>query len=98
MDKYDKLFNLKTQECLCQHFTKMSSNKIAKFKKSVFLKYVSVTQMLLLYSLSFFDDKVQFIYHNVAVDILVQLEKECFLICKADPVAVQTNKNKWWKS
>ena len=33
MDKWDKLFSLTTQECWCQHFSKISFNKVSRFKR-----------------------------------------------------------------
>ena len=66
-----------------------------KVQKNVFMKYVIViSKIIRLYSLSFFNDKGQLFYYNVAVCILVQSEEEYPLIWKAKLLTNQTDKVK----
>ena len=62
-------------------------------QKRAFMKYfIFLSQIIHLYSLSFFNGKGQLLYYNVAAFILVQSEEEYPLIWKAEPLTIQTDK------
>ena len=70
-----------------------------KVCKSAFMKYVIfVSQIICFYSLSFFNDNGQLLYHNVAVYVSVQSEEEYSLTWKAKPLTIQTDKGKYKKT
>ena len=67
-----------------------------KVQKSAFMKYIIViSQIIRLYSLSFFNGKGYLLYYNVAVYIFVQSEEEYPPIWKATPLTIQTDESKW---